>query len=124
MGRCRVTQCQRCGGRAQLFLCGTCPRELKNMLTGLAVGQKLAPGQHGAGWIENLEDAVLGRTRLGESARRSTDRTTPLMVHLEASRLLDNVHGVLIRWIQDICESRGIGCPTLRFYPRDFIGPL
>ena len=46
------------------------------------------------------------------------------MVHLDASRLLDNVHATLIRWVQDICDSRGVDCPTIRMVPRDFIGPL
>lgn len=119
-----MSQCQRCAGRAQLFLCSTCSNELREMLKGLAHGQKLAGGKFGSGWIENLQDAVLGRTRLGESARRSSDRTTPLMVHLDASKLLDQVHATLIRWVQGICETRGIDCPALRFYPRDFIGPL
>ena len=94
------------------------------MLMGLAVGQKLPSGTNGAGWIENLQDAVLGRTRLGESERRSTDRTSPMMAHLEASRLLDNVHATLVRWVQDICDSRGISYPGPRMYPRDFVGPL
>ena len=119
-----MSQCQKCAGRAQLFLCTTCTRELKDMLTGLAVGQKLHTGTNGAGWIEHLQDAVLGRTRLGESERRSSDRTSPLMVHIEASRLLDSVHATLVRWVQDICDSRGVDYPGARMFPRDFIGPL
>src|SRR5271156_1103881 len=103
-----MTQCQHCYGKSQLFLCGQCSRELRDMLHGLAHGQRLPTGQTSAGWIENLQDGVWGRTRLGESARRSTDRNSPLMVHLDASRLLDNVHAVLVRWVQDICDSRGI----------------
>jgi hypothetical protein len=94
------------------------------MLHGLAYGQRLATGQTSAGWIENLQDGVWGHTRLGESARRSTDRNSPLMVHLDASRLLDNVHATLARWVQDLCDGRGINYPDGRFYPRDFIGPL
>lgn len=94
------------------------------MLMGLAVGQKLAGGKNGAGWIENLTDAVHGLTRLGESARRSTDRNAPLMVHMDASRLLDQVHATLVRWVQDICDSRGVVYPGARMFPRDFVGPL
>ena len=117
-----MSQCQKCGGRAQLFLCGTCTRELKDMLYGLAYGQKLPTGQRGAGWIEHLQDKVNGLTREGESERRSTERNGPLMVHLEASRLLDQVHATLVRWVQDICDSWSYPAP--RMYPRDFIGPL
>ena len=92
----QMSNCQRCHARAQLWLCGTCSRELRELLMGLAHGQKLPTGQIGAGWIENLTDAVYGLTRLGESARRSTDRNSPLMVHMDASRLLDNVHAMLV----------------------------
>lgn len=119
-----MISCQRCFGRSQIYLCANCTRELRDMLSGLAHGQQLPNGHRGASWIENLQDGVWGRTRLGESARRSTDRNSPLMVHLDASRLLDNVHATLVRWVQDMCDSRGIDYPAGRFYPRDFIGPL
>ncbi|ORV92785.1 hypothetical protein AWC11_07215 [Mycobacterium interjectum] len=68
------------------------------MLLGLAQGQELPSDRRAAGWIEYLEDAVLGRTRLGESARRSTDLTTPLPVHLGASELLGDVETMLAKW--------------------------
>jgi hypothetical protein len=55
-----------------------------------------------SGYLEYLEDAALSRTRLGESARRSTDHTTPLPVNLGASALLDNIHDMLARWAETV----------------------
>jgi hypothetical protein len=107
-----MTECQRCAGKSQLFLCGPCQADLRDMLLGLAQGQILPTGQRGAGWLEYLEDAALGRTRLGESARCSTERNTPLPFHLGASQLLSNVHAMLVRWVQDLCESRGVEVPV------------
>lgn len=78
------------------------------MLQGLAQGQELPSGHRAAGWIEYLEDAALGRTRLGESARRSTERNTPLPVNLRASAMLDDVRCTLSTWVRHICEARGI----------------
>jgi hypothetical protein len=105
-----TTTCQRCARKCQLFLCQACTTDLRDMLLGLAQGPELN-GKRAAGWIEYLEDAALGRTRLGESARRSTERNTPLPVNLGASKLLGNVHAMLARWVQDICESRGVEIP-------------
>lgn len=96
--RAAPNKCQRCQTPSQLNLCPRCTGELRDMLLGLAQGPELPSGHRAAGWIEYLEDAVLGRTRLGESARRSTDLTTPLPVHLGASELLDDVHSTLAKW--------------------------
>lgn len=109
-------ECQRCESKSQLFLCGTCQRELREMLTGLAHGDWIPTGSAGRtasggawcierrhpGWLEHLEDAVLGRTRLGESARRSTERNTPIPVNLGASQLLDDTHALLAHWCETI----------------------
>lgn len=92
-------QCQVCAGRSELHLCGVCQRELKDMLVGLAVGQELPNGHRGAGWLEFLEDACTGHTRLGESARRSTDKGSPMLHNERASDLLDNIHGMLLKWV-------------------------
>ncbi|UXA06567.1 hypothetical protein KXD96_28295 (plasmid) [Mycobacterium sp. SMC-2] len=86
------------------------------MLQGLAVGQAHPNGERSPGFIEYLEDAKLGRTRLGESARRSNERTTPLLVRLgpdrnatretqwkgSPSELLDDLHATLARWVEVI----------------------
>ena len=97
-----MTECQICQGRATLFLCGVCQDSLRDMLRGLAVGQELPNGQRGAGWLEFLEDAALGRTRLGESARRSTDRGSPMLHHEAASELHNNIHTMLLQWVEAV----------------------
>lgn len=108
-----MAKCQQCQRKTDLYLCTDCQDDLHEMLQGLAVGQQLPTGQYAAGFIEYLEDAKLGRTRLGESARRSNERTTPLPVRLgpdpnataetqwrgSPSELLDNLHTTLIQWV-------------------------
>lgn len=81
------------------FLCNTCIGRLRQMLTDLP------------GWITTLEEAVHGQTRLGESVRRSTEKTGPMLCNLEASELLDYTRSVLVEWVRDICETRGMEVP-------------
>src|SRR5437868_450432 len=63
--------CRNCKRAATLFLCSRCTAELRDMLTGLAIGQELPSGHHGAGWIEHLRESALGQTKLGEAGRRT-----------------------------------------------------
>lgn len=109
-----MNPCQHCGAKTQLFLCDSCIESLRELLTGLVVGQELPSGHRAPGWIEYLQDCAWGRTRLGESARRSSDRTSPMPVHLAASELLDAVHATLGTWVRHICEARGIEVPANR----------
>ena len=102
-----MTECSVCGGRATLFLCSPCQGELKGMLVGLGdhtVLTNMITGDTAVGpsWIEILEDAALGRTRLGESARRSSERGSPMLHNERASELLDNVHSMLLRWVEAV----------------------
>jgi hypothetical protein len=98
--------CTNCGRKSQLYLCGGCSTELQEMLTNLAertaTNLKTGETRPTAGWLELLEDAALSRTRLGESARRSSDRNTPLPVNLKASELLNNIHGMLAQWSETV----------------------
>ena len=73
------------------MLNGLAGRTATNTLTGYS--------RPADGWIELLEDAALGRTRLGESARRSTEKGSPMLHHPKASQLLDDVHGMLLHWV-------------------------
>lgn len=101
-----MTQCQSCARKSDLYLCSFCSLELREMLTNLAgrTATNLSTGETRAtaGWLELLEDAALGFTRLGESTRRSTERNTPLPVNLGASQVLDNIHHMLTKWTQVI----------------------
>lgn len=89
------------------------------MLRGLGGGWHLENDHRGyqsASWLEFLEDVALGKTRLGESARRSTEPGSPMLVNLTASQLLQNMCNMLNMWTRRICESRGITEPTLDPY--------
>jgi hypothetical protein len=80
-------ECGACGRKSTLWLCSPCQDELKEMLSGLPR------------WINHLEEAALGQTRLGESARRAPgDNRGPIPFNGRASELYDNVHDCLQRW--------------------------
>jgi hypothetical protein len=106
-----MSDCQRCCAKCQLYLCTRCSADLRAMLLGLATGWEVQSDHktyQTAGYIEWLQDKKLGRTRLGESARRSSERSRPLPVHTgprgdwvgSPSEMLDNVHNVLMRWVE------------------------
>jgi hypothetical protein len=82
-----------------LFLCNACTSDLHVMLVGLPK------------FLGYLADAAHGQTRLGESARRSGDLTSPMPVNLPASALYQQVHNTLSRIVQEICEIRGVPLP-------------
>ena len=104
--------CQRCSARAHnAFLCADCIRELDGLLDGLWRGQLLESGHYAKGWLEYLEDAAWGDTRLGISVRRSTEHAGPLPFAAKASNLLLQANNTLSRIIQDNCESRGLEIP-------------
>jgi hypothetical protein len=97
--------CQRCSGRVHdAFICRRCERDLKEMLDGLPR------------WLGYLQDCVHGQTRLGESARRSSDQGSPMPCPVgpkgdwkgSPSELYQQVHNTLSRIVQEICESRGV----------------
>lgn len=107
-----TAQCQSCTAPTDSGLCGVCQRELRDMLTGLVVGQELPNGRRAAGWLEFLEDAALGRTRLGESARRSTERGSPMLHSARHSDLYNDVTDMLLRWVDAVnTNAEQLGMP-------------
>ncbi|MBO0882014.1 MAG: hypothetical protein J2P17_17070 [Mycobacterium sp.] len=108
-----MTNCEVCSRRAQLYLCDTCRSALGEMLTNLADGLRLdlpataPPEREGHNsrsrpLLQCLQDAALGQTRLGVSARHSTDHTTPLPHNPNASQLLDDATTTLTKWVTAI----------------------
>jgi hypothetical protein len=116
-----LINCQCCGSKAQLYLCGTCLRKLGEMITNLADGLPLgvpseAPperdGDRSIPLLEALQDAAWGRTRLGQSARRSSENSRPAPCRLtnhptdsfagSPSELLDQAHATLEKWVETI----------------------
>ena len=108
-------ECKRCSGKSQTYLCARCQVALTELLEGLAIGTELPDGRMSRPWLQCLEDARLGDTRLGESARRSTERNTPLPVHLGASQLYDDITATLQHW----CEVVSSNTETLTIPGKD-----
>lgn len=119
-----MTECVQCRGKAQLFLCQPCASELRDMLVGLARGQLLPSGHYAKGWLDFLHDEAVGDTRKGESARRSSDLTTPMPVNLKASELYNQVGNTLTTCVRDLCETRGAMFHPVQSVGVAFIGPL
>lgn len=99
-----MTECDVCHAKTDLRLCHRCQTELKDTLTQLAhrtnTNHQTGETRPAPGWLELLEDAALGRTRLGESARRSTEHSTPMPANLSASDLLHATTAMLTRWAE------------------------
>jgi hypothetical protein len=173
--RTAMTECVQCRGKAQLWLCQPCISDLRDMLIGLARGQRIHNGEYAPGWLESLSDAAQGRTRFGSSERRTPRYRRPLIgesslasqiellpgerweiaegparegeswplkvpldieidlekarrdrmnsalrhalgaarINLRASELMDYTRSVLVEWIRDICETRGVQTPEI-----------
>jgi hypothetical protein len=96
-----TTKCKHCHRQSDRYLCEQCMDKAEDMLTGLADGWPIVSAHkeyRSGSYLEFLEDAILGQTRLGESARRSTERGSPMPVNLTASDALDNIHDMLTMW--------------------------
>ena len=107
-----MTACRNCHRKCHdAFLCHQCANDLRELLHGLAVGMPLDNGRRSRAWLVALEDAALGDTRLGESARRSTDKTTPIPFGENASALLASMRNMLETWVKHLCEARGMELP-------------
>lgn len=107
-----MAQCQQCGAKSQLFLCQNHIDELTEMLTELPR------------WITYLHEAAVGQTRLGgDMARQTRSDEAPMRFNTKARMALDRIHGTLVRWVQDVTESRGVTYRRPRVVPTAFIGP-
>jgi hypothetical protein len=62
-----MTECQRCGGRATLFLCPRCESHLDKLLRELPW------------WLERLTETAVGATRLRVYADEARDLAAALM---------------------------------------------
>jgi len=120
-------ECQRCGAKSiDAFLCRLHATDLKRHLSELAGSLDIKTGRATTGWIENLADSAQGQARIGrDNGRRSrSDSEAPLRFNEKASTLLRQVHGTLARWVQDLCESRGVEYRPVKFVRLDLVGPL
>jgi hypothetical protein len=101
-------KCTQCSAKCGTYLCNRCQSQLRDWLTGMPR------------WLMHLEEAVTGQTRLGESARRSSEKGSPALCRLgpkgdfarSPSQLLNYTNSVLVEWVRDICETRGVQIPV------------
>ena len=131
-----MTECRRCGGKAQLFLCPRCTSSLQRTLTDLPW------------WLNRLTEAAVGQTRMSDNAgrksaaRRDLDGEQPLAACIEpfpdgsetdldrarrqrqraalahalaagginarASELLGQIADSLAYWVKELCDSRSV----------------
>lgn len=102
------SQCQVCDATTQTYLCNRCTGELRRLLKGLA-GNSRHPGL-----LTNLDETASGQTRLGELGRHSRSAEVPLRFNTRASDLLTYANSILVEWMRDLCETRGVDVPVLR----------
>lgn len=135
-----MTECQRCGGRAELFLCPRCVNTLEKQLSELPW------------WLGRLTETAHGRVRMSDNGgrrsarRRDLDGDTELAACIEilpnnrdgdlekarrdrekralahalatgrinarASELLGQVADGLAYWVRVLCEARGLPSPA------------
>ena len=131
-----MTECRRCGAKAQLFLCPRCTTTLQRTLDDLPW------------WLDRLTEAAVGQTRMSDNAgrksaaRRDLDGEQPLAACIEpfpdpsetdlerarrqrqrvalahalaagginarASELLGHIADSLAYWVKELCDSRGV----------------
>lgn len=73
------------------------------------------------GWIAALDEEIHGQTRKGSSVRRSTDKGSPALCRLSKHGSFRGspgqqrvyTHSVLVEWVRDVCETRGVEVPQL-----------
>lgn len=96
-----MSECANCKRQSDLFACKRCQDTLRGWFYDTP------------GWITALLEAVHGETRLGESVRRSSEKTSPMLCNLDASAQLIYTRSVLNEWTRDLCETRGTPIPDL-----------
>lgn len=108
-----MTQCQKCGGRADAFLCRDCGQHLRSNLQQIP-------------WLaEQLAYAHTKQVAMGERAViRGSDEETPVPFNSRAHEAYDELRTVCMRWVRDLCDQAGIEFWPIDAVPRDFIGPL
>jgi hypothetical protein len=75
------------------------------MLRGLAHGTPRPDGHPSPGYAEYLEDAALGRTRLGDSVRRSGEHGAPMLCRPGPSGSMDDGPSALMRSIGESLDG-------------------
>ena len=96
-----MTECQACGAKCQLFLCRSHTDELDELFAGLP---RL---------LGYLQDAVLGRTRMGTPQRRHRGDEQPMRYNPKAATLYVEACNAITTWLRHVAEQHGIDTPLL-----------
>jgi hypothetical protein len=112
-----VNKCRGCERPAQLFLCQSCQSKARDVLKDLALGCRLHLGEtpldkRGPSFLRFLHDTRLGFTRMGDSARRSTENSRPALARLTKNEkdsfkgspleLSNEIHQTLMFWAEAV----------------------
>lgn len=112
-----MTQCKKCGGRSELYLCWECGKDIRWLLVGKPVERRIGSQagfdeQPGIVWyLDRLREAAYRQTRLGRgSAHRKTKPASEsdLLPDKRACELRQQIHNTLSIWVRAITETRGV----------------
>jgi len=111
--------CQRCGGRADVYLCRECGKQLRDNL-------KQIP------WLSDrvAEAAVketnitLSLSKIGRAPKTEDEEESPVPFSQPAHQAYAHIETVLRRWVRDFCDQLSVEFEPIDTVPADFIGPL
>lgn len=86
--------CQKCGGRAQAYLCPTCTQWLRRTLLGLPT------------LVGHVVDSAIGNTRLGTGQRQKGFESRTPVFNDKARTLVGEIKSTLRQWAE-VVASRG-----------------
>lgn len=88
----------KCDNTARNQICGPHADELHDMLRALVAGELDRSGRRKPGWLDYLDDACSGQTKLGRQARHITEHDAPLPVNFNANALQRRTAETLVSW--------------------------
>lgn len=132
-----MTECVRCRAKAELFACNRCIDALRKMLADLpwwlarldesATGQArhgddsrrtpryrqhLDGDAHPISSFPSDHEDNLAKARHDRQEAIMRDALARGRVNARASELAERSHAVLVEWVRDLCETRGVDLPT------------
>lgn len=111
-------QCTKCGGRATVYLCRECIRELDSNLEQVPwIADRLTEAYA----KENALSTPPGPRRIVEA---EDDEQSPIPFDASAGDTYDELRTTLMRWCRDLADQIGVEWLPVDAVPLDFIGPL
>ncbi|UVO12828.1 hypothetical protein NM962_01265 [Mycobacterium sp. SVM_VP21] len=92
---CAIPKCDR---TTRQQICRPCADELHDMLRALVAGEIDRSGRQRPGWLDYLDDACSGQTKLGAQARHITEHDAPLPVNFNANALQRRTAETIVSW--------------------------